>query len=196
MRLELLAAEPAPHAQALHGDLMGGQAQHVGHDVLGLGRVLGAGLDEDLPVLVHQGQRGLGLQVEVLLAADLQLAGETVRGPLQRGGRVAPADRPGLALEAAGRDRVVHADQRGQRLVLGRDRGCALPGRLQRLAQHPGHGVAVEHDLGREQRLVVLLPGVVEPGHIGGGQHPDHAGHGGRRRRCPARPAGRARAAP
>ena len=84
----------------------------------------------------------------------------------------------GLPLEALGRDRVVHADQRGQRLVLGRDRGRALPGRLQRLAQHPGHGVAVEHDLGREQRLVVLLPGVVEPGHVGGGQHPDHAGHG------------------
>ena len=38
-----------------------------------------------------------------------------------------------------------------------------------------------------EQRLVVLLAGVVEAGHVLGGQHPDHAGHlvGGARSRRP-----------
>ena len=49
VRLELLAAEAAPHAQALYGDLVRGQAEHVGHDVLGLRGMLRAGLDEDLP---------------------------------------------------------------------------------------------------------------------------------------------------
>ena len=112
VRLELLAAEAAAHPQALHGDLVRGQAEHVRHDVLGLGRVLRAGLDEDLAVLVDQRQRGVGLQVEVLLAADLELAAEPVRGPLQPGGRVAAADRALVALVAPGRDRVVHADQR------------------------------------------------------------------------------------
>ena len=107
VRLELLAAEPAAHPQALHGDLVRRQAQHVRDDVLGLGRVLGAGLDEDLAVLVDQGQRGVGLQVEVLLPAELELAGEPVRGA-----RPAPAAAsPRLtvrwrALEALRRDRV------------------------------------------------------------------------------------------
>ncbi len=102
VRLELLAAEAAAHAQALHGDVVRGQAQHVRHDVLGLGRVLGAGLDEDLAALVDQGQRGLGLQVEVLLPADLEFAAEPVRGRLQSGGRVAAADRARVTLVALG----------------------------------------------------------------------------------------------
>ena len=113
----------------------------------------------------------------MLLAADLELAAEPVRGPLEPGGRVAAADRALVALVAPGLDGVVHADQRGQRLVVDLDPGRALPGRLQRLAQHPADRVPVEHDLGGEQRLVVLLAGVVEPGHVLRGQHPDHAGH-------------------
>ena len=40
-------------------------------------------------------------------------------------------------------------DQRRQRLVVDLDRLGALPGRLQRLAEHPADGVPVEHDLGR-----------------------------------------------
>ena len=74
---------------------MRGQAEHVRHDVLGLGRVLRAGLHEDLAVLVDQRQRGLGLQVEVLLAADFELAAEPVR---RAGGRVTAADRVLVAL--------------------------------------------------------------------------------------------------
>jgi len=87
---KLLAAEPPPILQALHGDLVRRQAEYVRHDVLRLGRMLGARLDEDLAVLVDQRQRGLGLQVEVLLAADLQLAAEPVRRPLQRDGPRSP----------------------------------------------------------------------------------------------------------
>ena len=177
VRLELLAAEAAAHPQALHGDLVRGQAEHVGHDVLGLGRVLRARLDEDLPVLVDQGQRGLRLQVEVLLAADLELTAEPVDGPFQPSGDVAAADRSLVALIAAGLDGVVHGDQRGQRLVVGLDLGGALPGRLQGLAEHPAHPVVVVHDLAGEQRLVVFLAGVVEAGHVVRGQHPHHAGH-------------------
>ena len=177
VRLELLAAEAAAHPQALHGDLVRGQAEHVRHDVLGLGRVLRAGLHEDLAVLVDQGQRGVGLQVEVLLAADFEVAAEPVRCLLQPGGRVAAADRPLVALVAPGLDGVVHADERGQRLVVDLDPGRALSGRLQRLAENPADRVPVEHDLGGEQRLVVLLAGVVESGHVLRGQYPDHAGH-------------------
>ena len=68
VRLHLLAAEPAAHPQALHGDLVAAQPEHVGDDLLGLRRVLGAALHEDLPALVDVGQRAVGLEVEVLLA--------------------------------------------------------------------------------------------------------------------------------
>ena len=78
VRLHLLAAEAAAHPQALHGDLVAAAAQHVRDDLLGLARVLGAGLDEDLPVLVDVRERRVRLQVEVLLAGELELALEHV----------------------------------------------------------------------------------------------------------------------
>ena len=81
----------------------------------------------------------------------------------QPGVGVAAADRARRALEALGRDGVLGMrDQRRQRLVVDLDRLRALPGRLQRLAEHPADGVPVEHHLGGEQRLVVLLAGVVD----------------------------------
>ena len=85
VRLHLLAAEAAAHPQALHGDLVARHAQHVGDDLLRLARVLRAGLDEDLPVLVDEGERRVRLQVEVLLPGELELALEDVgtRVPLR-----------------------------------------------------------------------------------------------------------------
>ena len=123
--------------------------EHVRDDLLGLGRVLRAGLDEDLAVLVDQRQRGVGLQVEVLLAADLELAAEPVRAPAQRGVRVAAADRAGVALEALRRDRLLRRDQRGQRLVVDLDAVAPSRAASSDLAEHPADRVPVEHDLGR-----------------------------------------------
>jgi hypothetical protein len=81
------------------------------------------------------------------------------------------------ALEALGRDRLLDVDQRGQRVGLDHDGGRAEPRRLEGLAEHPGDRMAEVHDLVREQRLVVLDPGVVDPGHVGGGEDAHHAGH-------------------
>ena len=187
VRLHLLAAEAAAHPQALHRDLGVRQAQDVRDDLLGLARVLGRRLDEDLPVLVDRGERGVGLQVEVLLAGELELALEDVRAAGPRGLRVAAPQRRAGALEALRRDRLGDRDQRRQRLVVDLDGQGAQPGRLQRLGEHPAHGVARVHHLVREQRLVVLDPGVVDPGHVRGGEHPDHAGHRAAPARCAAR---------
>ena len=44
--LHLLTAESAAHAQALHRDLRGAQAQDLSDDILRLRRVLSGGLDE------------------------------------------------------------------------------------------------------------------------------------------------------
>ena len=55
--LRLLSAEPAAHPQALHGDGMVGETEHMGDDLLGLARVLGRRLHEDLAGVVDLGER-------------------------------------------------------------------------------------------------------------------------------------------
>ena len=181
VRLHLLAAEAAAHAQALHRDLVAVPAQHVGHDLLRLGRVLGAALDEDLLALVDMGQGAMRLEVEVLLAGELELAAEDMGGGGKAGLDVAPPHLRHRALERVGLDRLGHLDVGRERLDVDLDRRRAEPGGLERLAQHPAHGVAVEHDLAGEQRLVMLDPGIVDPGNVRRGEHADDPGHGERR---------------
>ena len=157
-------------------------AEHVRDDLLGLRRVLRAALDEDLAVLVDVRQRAVGLEVEVLLAGELELAAEHVGGSGEAVLDVAALHRaaaPPWKLSAA--IASLDGDERRQRLVLDLDRGRAEPGGLQRLAEHPADRVAEVHDLGREQRLVVLDAGVVDAGHVVGGEHPDDPGHVERR---------------
>ncbi len=103
-----------------------------------------------------------------------------MRGVGEAGVDVAVRHNGAGAVVAVGRDRVLEGDQGGQLLDLHLDGRRAQPGRLQGLAEHPGDGVAVEHDLVGEERLVVLHPGVVDTGHVGAGQDADHAGHGER----------------
>ena len=119
--LHLLAAEAATHPQALHRHRVAGHAQHVGHDLLGLGRVLGAGLHEHLATLVDLGERAVGLEIEVLLPGELDLALEHPARPGQPGRCVAAVEHRLGALEAVGRDRLGHGHQRGQRLVVDLD---------------------------------------------------------------------------
>ena len=174
VRLELLPAEAAAHPQALHGDVVRRDAQDMRDDVLRFGRVLGAGLDEDLAVLVDQRQRGIRLQIEVLLPTQFELAAEPVRRALQGAVRVTPADGAWCALEAVRRDGVLNGDQRRKCPVFDLDGAGALPGGFQGLTEHPADGVPVVHDLAREQRLVMLFAGIVQAGHVVGGEHPDH----------------------
>ena len=141
VRLHLLAAETAAHPQALHGDLVAGQAQHVRDDLLGLRRVLGAGLHEHLPGLVDRRQRGVGLQVEVLLAAELELAAEPCARAGPPGLGVAAAQRR-AALVALRRDRLgdVTSDGSGSYSTSTASRPAGPPPAI---AEHPAHGVAV-----------------------------------------------------
>ncbi len=180
VRLHLLAAEAAAHAEALHGHLVAGQAEHVSDDLLRLRGVLGAALDEHLPVLVDQGQRRVRLQVEVLLVGELELAREHVGGVGEAGVDVAGDHHGPGAVEAPGGDRVPQGDQGGQFVEFHLDGLRAEACRFRGLAEHPGDRVAVEHDLVGEERFVVLHAGVVDPGHVGRGQYADHAGDGER----------------
>ena len=178
VRLHLLAAEPTPHPQALHGDLVGGHAEHVGHDVLRLGRVLGAALHEHLARLVDLGERAVRLEVEVLLAGEVELAAEDAWRRGERRLDVAALHQRPAALEAVGGDRLAHRHDGGQRLVVDLDRQGPEPGGLEGLGEHPAHGLPVEHHLGREQRLVAPAARVVVPRHVVGREHTHHPGHG------------------
>ena len=112
VRLHLLAPEAAAHPQALDGHRVARPAEDVGDDLLGLGRVLGAALDEDLAVLVDVRERAVRLEVEVLLPGELELAAEDVRGTGEAGLDVAALQVRLAALEALGRDRLAHGHDR------------------------------------------------------------------------------------
>ena len=87
-RLALLAAEAAAHAPHLDGDRVVVEAEHMGDDVLHLGRVLGRGMDEHVAVLAGDGERDLAFEVEMLLPADAELAGDlaSARGSISSAG--------------------------------------------------------------------------------------------------------------
>src|SRR6185369_15273484 len=77
--LRLLAPEAAAHAQLLHDDLRLRHAADARDDLLRLGRMLRGAVHEDRTSLVDEGERGLGLEVEVLLATDVEGALEAMR---------------------------------------------------------------------------------------------------------------------
>ena len=182
--LHLLATEAATHPQALHGHVVAVEAEHVGHDLLRLARVLRAALHEHLAALVDEGERGVRLEVEVLLAGHLRDAAVDVGRARQARLDVTAGDDGPAALEVLGVDRLGQRHDRGERLVVDLDRGRADARGLEGVAQHPADRVPDEHHDVGEQRLVVLHARVVGAGHVVGGQHPDDSRDGQGRRRC------------
>ena len=178
--LDLLATEGPAHAQGLDHDRVGRDPEHPGDDLLGLRRVLGRAVHEHPPVFVRAGQGRLGLQIEVLLAGDPQLAVEPAGGAGEGPVGVAGGDRLRLGQEALAGQGRVDADDRGQRLGLDDDRGRAFAGGLERLAEHPDDRLGVVLDLEarpEQQGLVVAdRPDLVLTGDLVDGQDRDHAG--------------------
>ena len=183
VRLHLLAAEAAAHAQRLHGDPVARQAEHVRDDLLRLGRVLRAAVDEHLPLGVDVRERRVRLEVEVLLSADLDDALEDVRRRRERGLGIAAADRAGGALERARLDRLGHGDDRRERLVLDAHGGGTEPGGLVRSRRAPTRGRARgTSPRSGKSGSSCLTPASLTPRHVVGGEHPHDAGHLERRR--------------
>ena len=125
-RLRLLAAEAAAHAPALDLDVVRLQAEARGDQVLHLARVLGRAVDEHAAVLARHRVRDLALEIELLLAADLERVGEAMRRGGDGGARVA-------AREVHRRQ---HVALRGVRLDRRQDRRERLD-RQRRLAPAP-----------------------------------------------------------
>ena len=112
----------------------------------------------------------------MLLAGELELAAEHVRGSGELRLDVPALHRRPATLEAVGRDRLAQPDEGRQRLVVDLHGEGAQAGGLERLPEHPAHGVPVEHHLAREERLVGLHAGVVDAGNVVGGEDPHDAG--------------------
>ena len=176
-RLALLAAERAAHAAHLDGDGGVGKPEHLRDDVLQLARVLGRGVDQHV-VLAGNGERHLAFEIEVLLPADMEGAGEPARARRERRRAVALGERVVGQDVAIGFERVVDADQRPLRrdLDLAEARGAARD--VAGLGDHREHHLAVEFDrIGGEHGIVAHHgTDVVAPGNIGRGEHRDDAG--------------------
>jgi hypothetical protein len=174
--LHFLAAERPAHPQALHHHRVLGHGEDAGHDLLCLGRVLRRRVDQHAAVLVAIRQRGVGLEVEVLLPADGELARDPVRRAAQRGRRVSLGQPIASREEAVGGDGLLDRQDRRQHLAVDADEAGRQPRLLLGLGDHPRDGVSGKADLGRKQRLVA--PGdadVVLAGHVVAGQHGEDA---------------------
>jgi hypothetical protein len=78
-RLALLAAEGAAHAPDLGGDCVERQSQQMRDAVLHLGRMLGRAQHMHVAGLARRRQRDLPLEIEMILAATLELARQSMR---------------------------------------------------------------------------------------------------------------------
>src|SRR5207342_2047375 len=87
--LTFLTAEGAAHASRLDSDEGVRDPENARDDMLRLRRVLARRVHHQLIALAGNGERRLTLQIEVLLAADRELAPEPMRGLVDRGDRVA-----------------------------------------------------------------------------------------------------------
>ncbi len=77
--LHFLAAERAAHAQTFHRHFVARDSQHPRDHFLRFGGMLRGGMRRHAAGFIQPRNRALRFQIEVLLAADLQLAFETQR---------------------------------------------------------------------------------------------------------------------
>ena len=111
----LLAAEAAAQAAHHRGHAIEVAAQHLGADMLDLGRMLGRGMHQEIAVLARQGEGDLAFEIEMLLPADAELGSEPVRRRLQRRVGIAAQDgRRRLDIGLLGQRRLDIEDRLGR----------------------------------------------------------------------------------
>ena len=154
--LRLLAAEAAAHAAAFHAHGVVVHGQRVRHPVLHLARVLGAGVDEPLPLLLRQRVGDLALEVKMLLPAHLQLAAQAVRRARQRRRGIAAAHEDWGQHVVLLRQRLLHVQHCGQRRGVGAHQARGAARLLDAVGHHQADDLAgVLHTVDGEHRLVV-----------------------------------------
>ncbi len=190
--LRFLAAEPATHAGHLDGDLVAPAFENVRDDRLHFAGVLGRAEQLQRSVFFGQRERGLRLEIEVVLPAGADLAAQPQRALEQLGVDIAAARGVRVAQPRARSDGGVERGERGQWLVLELDGLHALAARFIRLADDDADALPHElHEVGREQRLVVNDGAdFVVTGDVFGEEHGDDPGHVARLRGTASRESG------
>ena len=154
----------------------------MGHHVLGLGRMLGRAVDEDVVVLTGNREGDLAFEIHMILPADRDGAVDAAR----RGGQ------SGVHLAAFERQRRCHIriarfpgregiEREGQVLAIDLGKNSRPARRVPRLGDHRKEGLAVKLDFVRRKDRLVMLAGradVVDAGNVLGGQDLDDAGRG------------------
>ena len=98
------ATKAATHAGAFDGDAVPWPAEDFGDDGLGLGGVLGGRVNENGVFAIGFGEGGVGFEVELFLAADVEGAGELVGAVLEAFGDVTTSEDMGIGVERVGLD--------------------------------------------------------------------------------------------
>jgi DNA mismatch repair ATPase MutS len=73
-RVGMAAAEPAAHSRCFDDNAVHRETEHVGDNVLHLGRMLSGGTDEHAAVLARFRPPGLRFEIKVILATESELA--------------------------------------------------------------------------------------------------------------------------
>jgi hypothetical protein len=175
--LDFFAAERAPHAETLYGHLVARQAQNASHNLLRLAGMLRGRMQRYAAGFRDPRDGALGFQIEVLLAADGQLAREYQWAALDAG-NVAAGETRGAGQETAAFDGVGNGQNRGPDFIFDLDPLGAEARGFERFTQHPGHRLPVKHDLARKQRFVMPRgAAVANARNVGGGKRVDDPRH-------------------
>ena len=181
--LRLLAAERAAHAPGLHRDRGVRQVEHVREQMLQLARMLGRGMDLHVAVLARDRERDLAFEIEMLLAADAQLAFDALGAGGEREAGVVLAERIIRQDAAIGGERVVDGDERrtGRHFEFHEFRRAASL--IAGFRHHRECDLTAEFDaVGDEHRIVMLhRADVVRARNVRRRQHRDYARRGAHR---------------
>jgi hypothetical protein len=120
--LRFFSAECAAHAFGVHDHLTHVDAEEIRDHFLHLGGMLCRRMHRQRTVLAGIDQRGLRLEIEMILTAVAEHSFEHVLGGGHRGGGVAAADVARLADEALRGDGFVDAEDRRQLFEVDLDR--------------------------------------------------------------------------
>ena len=154
--LRLFAAKAPAHAAADHAHRVQRNIQRMRHPVLHFAGVLGAAVDQPLPVFLWQRIGDLPLQVKVLLPAHVQRATQNVRSRGQRLRRIAPPHMHGRQNPVLLCHGFAHAQHCRQGLQVGTQQLRRVACAVVPVGNHQPHDVAhVLHGFIRKDRFVV-----------------------------------------
>ncbi len=160
--LAFLAAETPAHAAAMDADLVRVAPEGVRHEVLHLAGMLRRAHHEHAAIFLRQGDRDLALEVEVVLAAQLEHALQALRRARQAWQRLAAHDRVRGRDEARRGDRLADPEDGGERLVIDAGLARGAPRRVVRVGHDQEDRLAgVLHQAVGEDRVVVDHRGAV-----------------------------------